>query len=103
MASQFDYFHRRFFRHSAKNLVPWTTKHYAALGAYFGAFAFTGQTAKHWKGVSLALDQGDALGLFGIFLLFCLGGYGIGWLIGWLKAYSEKRRNARNKTLIVRR
>lgn len=80
-----------------------TVKHYAALGAYFGAFAFIGQTAKHWKDFSRAVEQGDSLGLFGIFLLFCLGGWCIGWLIGWLKAYSEKRRSARDKTLIVRR
>lgn len=67
-------------------LVNWSAKHYAVLGAFFGSVAFFIQVVKRWKDVSLAFEQGDALGVLGLFLLFLLGGYLIGWLIGWLKA-----------------
>jgi hypothetical protein len=83
--------------------VNWSAKHYAVLGAFFGSVAFFIQVVKRWKDVSLAFEQGDALGVFGLFLLFLLGGGLIGWFIGWFQANAEKRRRARDKTLIVRR
>jgi hypothetical protein len=80
-----------------------TVKHYVYLGAYFGAFAFLAHLVKQWDDAAKAVRQGDTLGLIGIFLLFCLLGGGIGWLIGRYKAYAEKRRSSSNESLIVRR
>lgn len=80
-----------------------STRHYAVLGAYLGAFAFLAQVAKDWRNASLAVQQGDLWGLVLLLLLFCLCGYGIGWCIGRLKAYAEKRRRSRDESLVVRR
>ena len=80
-----------------------TVKHYFVLGAYLGVFVFIAQIVKDWKNASGAVAQGDLLGLLGLGLLLCLFCGGIGGIIGWLKAYAEKRRSSRDESLIVRR
>ncbi len=80
-----------------------TVKHYFALGAYLGVFLFIAQLVKDWTNASKAIAQGDLLGLLGIGLLLCLFCGCVGGLVGWLKAYAEKRRRRSNESLIVRR
>lgn len=80
-----------------------TAKHYAYLGGYVGFFAFLGQATKHWDDAAGAVKQGEAIGLLALLLAFCAFGSCIGWCIGRAQAYSEKRRRARNESLIIRR
>lgn len=80
-----------------------TFKRYFVLGAYLGVFVFIGHAVKDWGNFSKAIAQGDILGLAGILLLLCLATGGVGGLVGLAQAYSEKRRRARNESLIVRR
>jgi hypothetical protein len=90
-----------------------TLRHYFVFGAYLGAFAFVAQMVKFWPKITAGVSRGQdlpwwdlplgLLGFVGLLLGYCLFGGCIGWLVGWAQAYSEKRRRARDETLIVRR
>lgn len=85
-------------------------KHYFVLGAWFGLFAGIGQVIRSFFETSINWSRTQwweiplgVLGLVAIVAAISLAGGCIGGLIGWLQTNSEKRRRARDESLIVRR
>ena len=90
-----------------------TVKHYAVLGAYFGIVAAVIGLVRALPELPRALRESanmpwwdiplGLLGLVAFFAALALLGAVIGGLVYWSQLYAEKRRHARDESLIVRR
>lgn len=90
-----------------------TVRHYSFFGGFLGGIAFFTQLLRFILdgGFDTAFIEGQPwwdyplafLALIGILLCFCLLGAGIGWLIGWSKTDTKKRRRSSDESLVVRR